>query len=81
MVIAKRRWEEVWQDNEKIIVEWRVLDVCLTHEINRDGVIRKVKNKRVLAERPEFRWFDGGSRKSMSVRKLRNTAWPELEAW
>jgi hypothetical protein len=80
-LISNRRWEEVWRGNEKIIVEWRVIQVCPTYEISRDGIIRKVKNKRVRAKQPDFRWVDDGNRKSVSVRKLRNAAWPELEAW
>jgi hypothetical protein len=74
---AESRWEYQGEGRNRVLVEWRKLQVDPKYEINKDGVLRRIDTKRIPKDQSKFRYFDGGVRRSISVRKLRNMAWSE----
>jgi hypothetical protein len=75
---SESRFEHNHADGTVHIVEWRKIDVDPRYEINRDGLLRRVDTKRIQKDQTKFRYFEGSVRRAISVRKLRNRAWPEV---
>jgi hypothetical protein len=82
MVKPRARREDIRQG---VVDEWRVVKDHPDYEITRDGVMRKYSNKKLIPGTTFgpflFRYTSGGYHKFVLTTKLRNTAWPELEAW
>lgn len=82
MVRIKARREEV---RPNVFEEWRVIKDHPDYEITKDGVIRKYSTKKVIKSTSygitQFRYTVGRYHKFVSTAKLRNVAFPELEAW
>lgn len=77
-----KRFQEIRQGAVTVVIEWRTVKDHPDYEITRDGVMRKAKSGKVLADAVgNFRYRVDGVRKSVAIKKLRNKAFPELGAW
>ena len=65
-------------NNFIVIEEWRAIDDHHKYEINRKGVIRNVQSKKIRNEPNRgFRYYDDGVRKSIPIRILLDTIFPD----
>jgi hypothetical protein len=82
---VRARRENIKSDSGSVVEEWRIVKDHPDYEITRDGVMRKYSSKKVILNTAfgvtTFMYTRGGYRKSVSTLILRNTAFPELEAW
>lgn len=78
-------FEETQHGLVTVVTEWRVVEDFPGYEINRDGILRKRKSRRVIKTQnggaDRFRYVEEGVRRSIPTKKLRNRAFPELGAW
>lgn len=65
--------------------DWRVVEDFPQYEINKDGDVRKSKNRKLLntsdGHRQRIRVRSDGFKLSVPVRYIRNEAFPELTPW
>lgn len=78
-------YEEAYDGNHTITIEWRKIGRFPKYEINAMGEVRNRRTRRMVAtkqgRRNTLRVMDGGVSTSVSVRHLRNITWSDLEPW
>lgn len=79
------RFEERQLGLVTLITEWREVEEFPEFEINRDGMVQDVKSKRIRntqdGRNSRLRVMRNGRRTGVTIRELRNQAFPELPPW